>query len=114
MREIKFRYIFRNKFTGITYRFYFTLEQLEHTELYKRSPIFHSEYYEIISRDQFVGLKDSKGNDLYERDILKWDEKEWGSPYNELVTWDYLRESDWSQFCELVGNATEHPHLLEE
>ena len=111
MREIKFRYIIKDLQTNHVLQIYFSLKLLERGNFnFKPS----SGRYEILSRDQFVGLKDSKGKDLYERDILKWDEKEWGSPYNELVTWDYLRESDWSQFCEVVGNATEHPHLLGE
>lgn len=111
MREIKFRYIVKDLLTGLVYHVYFSLEALEIGN-YIIEP--DSGLYEILSRDQFVDRKDSKGRDLYERDILKWDEKEWGAPYNELVTWDYLRESDWSQFCEVIGNATEHPHLLDD
>ena len=50
---------------------------------------------------QYTGLKDVHNTRVFEGDIVKWDEKEWGRPYNELVEFDYdllaMRKSDYEQ-----------------
>lgn len=65
---------------------------------------------------QFTGICDCNGKEIYEGDIIKWDEQEWGNPFSELVRWDYeflcARESDWPQWCEVIGNRHENPELL--
>lgn len=67
---------------------------------------------------QFTGLTDKNGKEIFEGDIVKWDEKEWGCPYNELVEFDYellaMRKHDYKQWCEIIGNITDNPELLEK
>lgn len=63
-----------------------------------------------------IGLEDKAGNELFDQDILEWDEREWGDPYNEEVRWDYdllsMRKNDWRNFCKVIGNRFDHPELL--
>ena len=65
---------------------------------------------------QDTGLKDKHNTRIYVGDILKWNEKEWGGPFNELVEWDFdqlsSRVNDWHNHCEIIGNKWDNPELL--
>lgn len=65
---------------------------------------------------QFTGLFDKNGKEIFEGDILKWDDIEWGSEHLELVEWNYslfsIRKDDWNEWCEVVGNIHDNPELL--
>lgn len=65
---------------------------------------------------QFTGLTDKNGNKIFEGDILKWDCREWGGEFNEVVRWDYeqlnMRKRDWKDWCEVIGNIYDNPELL--
>lgn len=67
---------------------------------------------------QYTGLKDKNGKMIFEGDIMKWNDKEWGAKYREVVEWDYnllsIRKNDWSQWCEIIGNIHDNPELLKE
>ena len=67
---------------------------------------------------QYTGLTDKNGVKIFEGDVLKWDEKEWGCPFFETVTWNYelfgIRQREWKNFCEVIGNIFDNPELLGE
>ena len=63
-------------------------------------------YLETVG--QYTGITDRNETKIFEGDILKWDEKEYGSYCHETCEWDYdllsLRENDWHEWCEVVNN----------
>ena len=65
---------------------------------------------------QFTGICDEDGERIFEGDILKWDEREWGCPYSEVAAFDYallnVRKNDWSEWCTVIGNKWDNPELL--
>lgn len=76
---------------------------------------------------QFTGMKDTKGNDIYEGDILQWtssnpfskgEAKKVQVKYVQARFWCqgtigvYLGELLYCEKCEIVGNIYENPELL--
>ena len=72
-------------------------------ETVKKHPLqdFELDHYTIML---FTGKKDSRGNDLYEGDIIEFDEREWGGNDNIfLVTWD----NDNAEWCWGGGGTSD-------
>ncbi len=83
---------------------------------------FDCDYYDADRVDmetvgQFTGLTDKNGKKIFEGDVIDWDELEWGCPHRELVEWNYsqlsIRQDDWGEWCEVIGNIHDNPELLE-
>lgn len=70
---------------------------------------------------QYTGLTDKLNNKVFEGDILDFDEKEWGGKFeNEFITMELITgdwelcgsKSDLKIWRKVIGNVTDHPHLL--
>lgn len=106
MREIKFRawhIVFRQMLTRDEWYHYGP--NLVHGELKSDNCIIM----------QYTGLKDKNGKEIYEGDILGWDDKS-GCPW--VVIWETMFDhSTWGAShseAEIIGNIYENPELINE
>ena len=123
-REIKFRFI-NNHVAGSDGRavtIYMTLDELQ-----KCHPL-EALYDDVWSRDQFTGLHDKKGKEIWEGDVVKtfaYKKKNIGVIYfqptrlNWSVRHSVFTNQDMFVYArpdfsiEVIGNIHEHPELLE-
>jgi uncharacterized phage protein (TIGR01671 family) len=121
MREIKFDYIFKERFSGKLIHRIFTIEELENLEM---DILLSENYWEIVARRQFTGLRDKNGKEIFESDIVKTDDKiigyivfqngafHWtdgaGHWDMEKCTEKTIKKCLWA---EVIGNIYENPEL---
>ena len=121
MREIKFRLWDKlgNKIVTPNKNIYLNLLGQVVTDSPENGEIipFSKDTYEL---NQSTGLQDVTGKDIYEGDILEFDEKEWGCKHIFEVKYDKYSGfagsgtlRDWEVFCKIIGNIYENPEHLE-
>ena len=120
-REIKFKYIWKRE-TSIATGVY-TLEDIEDGNCV--APKTKRISWDVIAKFQWTGLKDKKGNDIFEGDIIHNSNFDDGcnhviDMFQDLGCWfmtdiknGYAEQlSEWLDSSVVIGNIHQNPELL--
>lgn len=120
MRELKFRYMIKDRRTGKIATEIRTLEEFEQGLYFTNYP--DARYYELISKDQFIERSDKDGKEIYEGDIIQNAAQvtifRKGVVYYDKTTASFQvrvnekTSMDVTFFDEVIGNTIENPELL--
>ena len=119
MREIIFRYVYQNTSTDEIVSYNHTIESVEES---MPSPSNPQIGYILMSRDEWIGTWDYKGNKIFENDIVKTDEGGWIAQviYNNRDSFvcidkqnGFSCECNWEKF-EVVGDIHRNPRILDK
>ena len=128
MRTIKFRRVFKNRVNGeITFMYWGNIN-------YKGEPANdfssfvspgNNSHAELIADEQFTGLLDKNGKEIYEGDIVEYENGNcgYGRPRNEEISRNIIpqmteheeyadRILSWQQGV-IIGNIHDNPELID-
>lgn len=130
MREIEFRYTFKRNEDGHIYQIVVPLAVLEdgHGEIFT---MLRNDLWTLVARDQWTGLHDREGREIWEGDIVRFCRKVgyWSHDRGEIAVVRYIAEQQ-AQYCgfgfsplhpltkskaekvEVIGNVHEHPDMV--
>jgi uncharacterized phage protein (TIGR01671 family) len=109
-----FKYVIKNKHTGVIYYKVYSLEQIEENGL---KGLFDIENYDIIARLQYTGLNDKNGRRIFEGDIIIFGDKKIkqvveyrkgqyiARQINTKGSYIGLGYCDWEIYSEVIGNV---------
>ncbi len=111
MREIKFRFAFKKE-NKIYFSFY-SIDEICEIHIKAEIEAMDAKGYDLISKDQYTGLTDRSGKEIYEGDILS--HRFYNQPV--MVTFErccFIAEDVSITHCslEVIGNVCENPELL--
>ena len=125
-REIKFRYVFKRKTDGHIYIIEFNVEALEDKSVSQIKTMLRNDLWKLVARDQFTGLLDRNGKEIYEGDIIQYqnecaDRTPVLVPFMTPKNLEYITgigNSEWEEKenqysnIEVIGNIHENKDLL--